>query len=218
VLAGGAVGLVAALGVGGAVAATGGSPQEESRALVEDVAKRLGLDAGRVETALEEAYAARVDAAVKEGRLTAEEGAALKQRIAAGEVPLLGGRRGFGHRHGPGHRLASATAAADYLGLTEAQLRGRLLAGKTLAEVAADRGKSVDGLEKTLTDAARKQVAEAVAAGRLTEARGKEILTDLPERIQEHVTRTFRPHRHDRLRGDAPPETQDHEQPGTSTG
>jgi hypothetical protein len=48
VLAGGAVGLVAALGVGGAVAAPGSSPQEESTALLQDVAKRLGLDAGTV--------------------------------------------------------------------------------------------------------------------------------------------------------------------------
>ncbi len=67
IVAGSAVGLVAAIGVGGAVAATGSSAQEESRALVQDVAERLGLDEAKVETALEQAYAARVDAAVTAG-------------------------------------------------------------------------------------------------------------------------------------------------------
>ncbi len=185
VLAGTGVGIVAALGVGGAVAATGESPQEESRALVQDVAERLGLAEDTVRTALEEAYTARVDEAVKDGRLTAAEGAEMKERIASGEVPLLGSR-GV-HRHGPAAHVVGPAAAAGYLGLTEAELHAQLESGTTLAEVAEARGTSVEGLTRALTDAAAERVREAVAAGRLTEAQEQTILADLRERIEDLV-------------------------------
>ncbi len=61
---------------------------------------------------------------------------------------------GFGgmHGHGAGSCL---TAAAKYLGLSDADLHSQLLAGKTLAQVATEKGKSVDGIKEAMLAAAK---------------------------------------------------------------
>jgi Spy/CpxP family protein refolding chaperone len=69
------------------------------------------------------------------------------------------------HRGGPHH----IESAAEFLGLTEAELFAELEAGKTLAEVAEAQGKTVDALVDAL-------VAEAETA--ITEM----VNTPLPER------------------------------------
>ena len=53
--------------------------------------------------------------------------------------------------------------AAEYLELSESELRDRLREGETLAEVAEDKGKSVDGLVAALTAAARERIDEDAA-------------------------------------------------------
>ena len=47
-------------------------------------------------------------------------------------------------------RPPAMTAAADYLGLTQAQLRAQLQSGTSLADLAKARGKSVSGLENAI--------------------------------------------------------------------
>jgi hypothetical protein len=179
---------LAAVGSGAAIAATQlGSPRQESQAIVNDAAQQLGIEPGRLSDALKKALQNRVDAAVAAGRLTKAEGDALKARIASDEVPIfLGG----GHRGGFGHG-ADLAAAASYLGLTEAELRTQLAGGKNLAQIAGDRGKSVDGLIQALVDSATKELEAAVAAGRLTEAQKQAILTDLKARITDRVNGTI---------------------------
>ncbi len=182
---------LAVAGGGAAVAATQGSPGQESKAIIDDAAEQLGVESAELTDALEQALANRVDEAVADGRLTQEQGAALKARITSGEYPLLGLRgRGPGgghHGHGPGARL---DAAATFLGLTEAELRTQLEDGKTLAEIAKAEGKSVAGLVDSLVAAATAKLAEAVADGRLTDAQRDRILEDLEERITEGVNAT----------------------------
>ena len=135
-------GAAAALAVGGAgagVAATklaANSPSEESKAIVNDAAKNLGIEPSKLSAALKQAYEDRIDAAVAAGRLTKAQGDELKQRIASGDFPLLG-PPGFGHHFGGRHEfMHGLDAAAGYLGLTEDQLQTRLESGKTLAEIA----------------------------------------------------------------------------------
>jgi hypothetical protein len=184
-IAGGTAALAAVLGGGAAFAATQLSPTEESDAIVTDAAKQLGISADELDAALRQALENRVDAAVQAGTLTAEQGAALKERIAAGDMPLVGVGPGFGHHHGPGG--ADLEAAATYLGLTPAELRARLQDGDTLAEIAAAEGKSVDGLVDALVAAAKTHLDEKVEAGRLTEAQRTEILAELESRIEAVV-------------------------------
>src|SRR3989449_8104695 len=135
----GAITLLAAAGAGAAVAGSqDSSPSSESKAVIDDAAKQLGIPSSKLSDALKKALSDRVDAAVAAGRITKAEGDAIKQRIASEAFPLpFGGglHRGFGH-------LDHFDAASDYLGLTEAQLRTELEGGKSLAQVARDHGKS----------------------------------------------------------------------------
>jgi len=192
------------LGAAGAIAASGAlSPSEERTAVIEDAARQLGVDPDALSDALKQALENRIDAAVEAGRITEEQADALKERLeSSGDVPLFGGFGHFGH-FGPhfgnfGH-VGSLEAAAEYLGLSATELRERLEEA-TLAEIAKDRGKSVDGLTKALVTAAETRIDEAVAAGRLSKEQAAELKAALPDRVEAFVNgehrgpgREFRP-------------------------
>jgi hypothetical protein len=182
--------LVSAIAVAGAAigATKVFSPKQESQAIIDDAAGQLGVTPQRLSNALKQALKNQVDEAVKDGRLTKNEGARMKERIDAGEVPLFGlgpGPEFRDHVVGPFH--TKFDAAADYLGMTEAQLREALQSGKTLAQVAKEHNKSVDGLVDALLARAEQKLQAAVDAGQVTEAEKKEMLAGLRERITDLV-------------------------------
>jgi polyhydroxyalkanoate synthesis regulator phasin len=204
-IAAGVVAVVAVSGAGAAVAATKlGSPEEESRAVVNDAARELGVSPERLTNALKTGLKNRIDEAVEAGRMTKAEGDRLKARIDEGGLPFLApvGRRG---PHGPGggmhrdfrfHHFRKLETAAKYLGMTETALHNALRDGKTLAQVARDRNKSVDGLVDALVTESRKRIDQAVEDGRLTRAEADEFVAGLRERITDRVNGRF-----PRLRG-----------------
>jgi hypothetical protein len=184
-IAGVTVAAAALVGGSAAIAADRLSPTQESDAVVADAAKQLGVDPSKLDAALTKALQNRVDAAVAAGRITKAQGDEMKERIAAGEVPLVGigpggGAPGFGHHF---HHFADLDAAASYLGVTEEALRTSLSNGSTLADIAKEQGKSVAGLKAALVAAAKADIAQAVKDGKLTEAQQTELLADLSERI-----------------------------------
>src|SRR5262245_16572844 len=134
VVAGAAV--VAVSVAGGAIAATNAlSPKQERQAIINDAASQLGVSPQKLTDALKQALKNRVDAAVKDGRVTKEQGDRLKQGIDKGDAPLFGlgpgrfdrGHHGFGFRFkgGFGHHnpfKAGFESAAKYLGLSEEKL------------------------------------------------------------------------------------------------
>ncbi len=182
--------LAAVLGGGAAVAATQLSPTEESDAIVADAAKQLGVSADELDAALKQALENRVDAAVEAGRLTDAQAAELKERIEAGELPLVGVGPGLGHRGGH-HGFVDFDAAAAYIGVTEAELRASLEDGETLAEVATANGKTAAGLVDALVAAAKTDLGEKVESGRLTEAQRTSILAELESRLEDVVAGEF---------------------------
>jgi hypothetical protein len=191
-IAAGAAAALAVAGGGAAVAATKmWSPKEESQAVITDAAKQLGVRPSELSNALKKALEDRVDAAVAAGRLTKEQGDALKARIESGDVPLI--FPGFGPRFGHVGHFADLATAASYLGVTESELQSDLASGKTLADVAKAQGKSVDGLVGALVAAADKKIDAAVSAGRLTKAQADEIKADLKQRITDFVNGAGRP-------------------------
>jgi hypothetical protein len=184
----GAAALLAAAGGGVAIAASDSSPTQESQAVIDDAAKKLGVSSGKLSDALKAALGDRVDAAVAAGRITKAEGEALKQRINANDFPLFPGPgRGFEH-HG---FLGKLHAAADYLGVTEDQLRTELEGGKTLAQVAQAHGKTAAGVVDALVAAAKQHLDADVAAGRLTQAQADQMLNGLRDRITSMVNGRF---------------------------
>ena len=190
-LAGGTAALAAVLGGGVAVAATQSSPAEESKAVVADAAKQLGVSADELSAALKQALVNRVDAALKAGTITEAQAAEMRERIRAGEVPLVG----VGHGQGGGprghHGFVDFAAAATFLGITEAKLRTSLEAGDTLAEIAKANGKTSAGLVDALVAAAKADLDAKVAAGRITAAQRTAILAELDERVQDVVDGEF---------------------------
>ena len=150
----GAVAVAALAGGGAAIAASGVGSSEDEQAVIDAAAKKLGVKPEALESALEDALAARIDAAVAAGRLTKEQGAELKERLKEGTLPLFGGRGPGHHGHGFGlHGPELLDTAATFLGMTEAELRTQLEDGKSLAEVAQSKGKSVSRLKTALVDA-----------------------------------------------------------------
>lgn len=172
----------AVAGGGAAIAADRFGSSSDSQAVVNDAAKQLGVTPSALTSALKKALENRIDAAVAAGQLTKAQGDELKQRIESGQLPLF-----FGPRGGPHEHFGELDAAASYLGLTEAGLRAQLESGKSLAQVAKDRGKSVDGLIQALVDSATKRLDADVAAGRLTKAQEQQILSGLKQRITDFV-------------------------------
>jgi hypothetical protein len=217
----GGVALLVAGSAGGAYAATqsGGNSRQ---AFLNDVAKRLNVPPSELRSAVRGALLDRLNAAVKAGELTQAQADRIKKRIEQGGGFPLGPIRGpFGFRHfGPGgpdrhfgpdrglmrHSLLSS--AASYLGVDTAQLFSDLQAGKSLAEVAQARHKSVPGLEQALVAAAKARLGKLVASGFLTEAQEQRVLNRLNARIDRLVNahpRFIRRNWDTPPPGDAPP-------------
>ena len=88
--------------------------------------------------------------------------------------------RGLHHLH-LGHHLG-LDAVAESLGITMEELRDALQDGRTIADVAGERGVDVQVVVDAIVAAQRARIDEAVAAGDLTRERADEILADAEER------------------------------------
>jgi hypothetical protein len=209
-----AAALAVVLGGGAALAATGS--RNPASDFVGDVAKRLGISQDRLEDAIQEATIARIDAAVAAGDITKAQGDALKQRVRSGEMPpILPTVRGPGFSHGldkgivpgflPGSDLMAA--AAGYIGMDEAEVREALRDGKSLADLAEEQGKSVDGLKTALRDEIREDADRAVGDGVLTKEQADRLVEKLSVAVDELVDKPGGPEfdRHGPGFGPAPP-------------
>ncbi len=114
---------------------------------------------------------------------------------------FIPGRRLFGAPGQPGappgarpHSGGSATgklaAAASYLGISERQLVAQLGAGKSLAQIAKARGKSLSGLKDAITASIKATLDKAVAAKMITSAQEQQILSHLSSRLGDELNRT----------------------------
>jgi hypothetical protein len=173
----GAAGASILAGGGGAYALADRGGDDERQAFIGDAAKRLNVSSSQLRSALRGAFFDHLDADVKKGRLTQKQADQIKQQVRQrGDAGPPGpGPRGPGGPRGPhpgGPFMEGAQAAAKYLGLSDAQLRQQLQSGKSLAQVAKDKGKSVDGLKAAIKDA---------------------IVSKLDDRIDEMVNRSGPP-------------------------
>ena len=139
-----------------------------------------------LETAILNAFKAKVAKAVAAGKL---DNARAQKLVAAAPAVI--------HRlvtHAPKARPAKANVrggflkvAADYLGLDRKALAQELRSGKSLAQVATAKNKSVDGLETAIFNAFKAKVDKAVAAGKLSNAVAQMVLQHAPALIERAV-------------------------------
>jgi hypothetical protein len=183
--------LVAALAVLGFGASSVAAADKPS--LVDDVAARLGISSDTLRGALRDALDARVDAAVKAGKLTPDQAAKLKERIANAKGLGLRIRMAIAKHRGAfvrGARVKEGGAAATYIGITRQELRTELRSGKSLAQIATAHGKTAAGLVDAMLAPAKARLDKAVQNGRLTQQQESEMLARLQDVLQRVVERT----------------------------
>jgi hypothetical protein len=88
---------------------------------------------------------------------------------------------------GSGVESTQKTAAAKALGTTEAELATALQGGKTIAQVAADKGVAVDKVISAMVDDVKAQIAAQLAAGTITQAKADEELAEEPKETTDKV-------------------------------
>jgi uncharacterized protein (DUF433 family) len=133
---------------------------------LETLAENLSITPEELRAALEETGTELIDEAVADGRLTAEQGERLKERLAEGDRFFFGPFGHLGkfdrddlrgaHREGIFHGLHAVfgeglDAVAGIIGIDRETLLEELRSGKTLAEVADDHGVSRDDLKAGLS-------------------------------------------------------------------
>jgi hypothetical protein len=205
-LAIGAVGLAVLAGTGGAYAATQSGPTAakapdlaaEQKAFLDNLAKRLNVTPDKLNEAIKGAASDRIDAAVAAGKLTKEQGDAAKKRLEnANGLPGLGLR--FGLHGGPGGpgglrfgfgEGKSLSAAAKFLGLSDADLRTQLRDGKSLAAIAKDKGKTTADLKAAMKTAITSELDQAVKDNKLTADQRTQILSDIDARLDDLINLT----------------------------
>jgi polyhydroxyalkanoate synthesis regulator phasin len=199
--------VVASLGAAGAIAAGKVfSPGEETKAVIDDAAAQLGIEPSELSDALKQALENRIDEAVDEGRLTEEQATRLKDRLGESAYPLLFGMgmgpgpRGHGFGFGFGQRgpfighFAIFDTAAEYLGMSEAELR-EAMRDQTLAQIAKEKGKTAAGLVNELVATQTKRIDEAVDEGKLTDEQAASLKEGLESRMEALVNGELRrPH------------------------
>lgn len=186
---------VAALAAAVSLVGTGAALADDAPkqpTLIDAVAAKLGLTPAQMQAAVKAALVERVDAKVAEGRLTPEQAARLKERIASAQGLGLGARKAL-HQHAMALKTRLVAKAkqlgpvAELLKTTPAELRAELRAGKSLAEIAAAKGISKTELVTAITAPVKERLAKAVASGRLTQARADELAKRLTERVTKLI-------------------------------
>ena len=109
-------------------------------------------------------------------------------------ITTLVDQKGVGAPRGPGDRGVigdQLSVAATYLGTTTDDLRTKMQAGQTLAQIAAaTSGKSRDGLIAALTTDAKAKIAAAQTAGTITADKATEETNELATEIPNFVDST----------------------------
>ena len=154
------------------------------------VATAKGKSVSGLESALLSALRTRVEAAKAAGKLDAARADRLLQRAPQLVERIVNATPRPRTARTQAARGGLLKTAAAYLGVPNAQLVAELRAGKSLAQVAAAKNKSVDGLEQALLAALKQKVDAAVAAGRLPAARAQKLLERAPAHIERLVTRS----------------------------
>ncbi|MGI8863166.1 MAG: hypothetical protein ACR2JH_02005 [Solirubrobacteraceae bacterium] len=190
--------LATAAAAGGAYAATQTATTSPRQALLNDVAKRLNVTPQKLREAFQGAFFDQLNAAVAAGKLTQAQADKIKQRVQRrGGAPGWFGRPRLGFRGmehgflapGPG-RGGRFKAAAGYLGLSRKQLFDQLAGGKSLAQVAQARGKSVSGLKSAMLAAIHARLDRAVTSKLTTAAQEQQFLSRLPARLDAEINRS----------------------------
>ena len=179
---------------------------------IERLAGNLGISQDELETAIDNTQLELVDEALTNGDITEEQAAERRARIEAGETGFFPGGK-----HRPQHRgFGVKTEIAEFIGVTPEELKAGLESGQSVAQVAEANGVTAEALTGYLLGEISTHLADAVANGKIDQAKADEILANAPDKIEEKINREGLPDRRhgghagagfrqsDFRRGDAP--------------
>lgn len=179
--------LVLALGAGAAVAANTSTPGQNAGELrqffVSRLAANLGIDVTKLEQAFKQSALETVDQAVSQGVISQERADQIKKNIEEGNWNgpglFLGPR--FGGEHGGRMPFGGPASIASILGMSPSDLANELRSGKTLADIAQEKGMTLDQLKEKLVAQEKQTLDQKVAQGQMTQDAENKILSRLQQ-------------------------------------
>ena len=170
-----AVFALAIAGVALAQEKTTASPGDLPKIFWSKLAAALGVDEGKLQEAVKSAASQTIDEGVRQGILPQEKAQRLRECLEKGTWPApFGGFRGFrGFRGGFGFEVA------EFLGMTPQELRQELQSGKTLEEIAAAKGLTLEELKEKWLAKKKAELEEQVKQGKITQEKADEMLSRL---------------------------------------
>lgn len=146
----------------------------------------LGISVEEYDSAVEQAQGQVLDEAVTEGWLTQDQADRMRDRME--QAPGMGpwGMKGGG-RHGRGMEgwgTNLVSIAAEELGMDQADLVAELQAGRSIADVASEKGVDPQAIADAYLAQLGERLSQAVENGRITQDQADSML----EQAREHVT------------------------------
>ncbi len=134
---------------------------------------------------VKEQMTAHIDADVKAGRLTAEQGAQMKAGVAQkAEQMVQKGPGALGHR-GPG--MMNDKALLDLLKIDAATFRSDFAAGKTLSQIAGEHGVAEQAVIDLIKAQMTAHIDEGVKSGHLTAQQGEQMKAGVAQKVEQFV-------------------------------
>lgn len=164
-----------------------GYPFDFRGKIKETIAEILGISVEEYDAAVEEARGQVVDEALAEGWLTEDQAERMQERFDNGV-----GARGM---RGMGFMGRGATSlidvAAEKMGMSVQDLRAELQDGKSIADVAGEKGVDTQDIIDTYLAELETSLADAVAEGKITQKQADWQLQQATERAPDQLNGTW---------------------------
>ncbi len=186
------LGSLGAMTVASAQDGSGGGGFSFASTFLDRLAQKLGIGRDQLVQAMRDAANETIDQAVQEGRLTQDQAQRLRDRISQAEPGFPWGRHGgrWGVKAAHGVVLQSA---AQVLGMSSDDLTAQLRQGKSLAQIAQEKGISTDDFKSRLLSQVDQQLAQLVQQGRLTQQQADGLKQSIQNNIDAIVNAHGRP-------------------------
>jgi len=177
---------------------------DRGQAFKEAMAKALGISVEEYDAALDQAREEVLTKAVEEGSLTQEQADRIRERADEGFGPgMMGGGlgpgmmgrgmgrgmmgRGLGFGMMGDSEISLLAVAADKLGMTVDELQTQLRDGKTVADLAKEKGVDLQTILDAFLAPRQEALSQAVADGKITQEQADQMLENMRDMIEDHL-------------------------------
>jgi polyhydroxyalkanoate synthesis regulator phasin len=212
---------VALLGIAAYAQDEEGSPFDFGTRFREAIAAALGITVDEYDAVVKQAHEQVIDEAVTEGRLTEEQAERMRERMD--QAPDTWGW-GKGFRGPKGHgawgeddgfraprsgfwgrgAVSPIGVAAEELGVTAADLMAEIQAGKSIADVAGEKGVDVQAIVDAYLAQLGEVLDQAVQNGRITQDQADSMLEHAQETVPEMLENPWQGRGPSRFPGGSP--------------